>query len=182
MPRHGNNTKAGQRGRSGDANAIAIEGLLSAAEAAKTDAEKKGEPYTPDPLLTVSRILGWPNNDRFLIMSPKGVLINVRCVDRTIAYVVSRACKACKQTQAGSEIWPMVAVSLPERPGQTGEILALVLEGRNPGEPKEVAMFKKLLFPVYLGAAAAAEDGLEGGFCFADDLDSEDEEVNIDAI
>jgi hypothetical protein len=164
--------KAGQRGRAEENNDKAIEGLLAASVAAKKDAEKKGETFIPDPLLAVVRITAWPSTEWFTVVPPNGQAIQVRGLDKGITHMVSQICKQCKQTQAGSDTWPMVVVSLPERSAasQTGEILAFL-------DADEVSQFAELGFKV---AGGKAEDDMfdrsdaAGGGC--------EEEIDISTI
>ena len=172
MTKNKGNIKAGQRGRAEEKNETAIKDLLAATEAAKKGAEKRGEPFIPDPLLAIVRITAWPSSEWFTIMPPNGRAIQARGLDKGIAHQVSQICKQCKQTQAGSDSWPMVMVSLPERSArsQTGEIIAIV-------SPDQVSQFANLGFKVTGGKA---EDEL---FESSDALgDGDDDEIDISAI
>lgn len=148
------NIKAGQRGRAEENNDKAIRELLADAEAAKNEWLKKPEewrkanPFIPDPLLAVVRITAWPSTEWFTIVSPSGQTVQVRGLDKGVSHTVSQLCKQCKQTQAGSDTWPMVIVSLPEphASSQTGEILALL-------DPDEVSQFADFGFKVTGGTA-----------------------------
>jgi hypothetical protein len=174
------NVKAGQRGRADEKNGEAIWGLLRAAEAERTVADRTGRLYTPDPLLTVTRITGRPSNEWFSIIAPSGRVMQVQGLDKGIAHIVSQMCKQCKQTQAGSESWPVVIVSLPEPNSskKTGEILAVL-------DAEAISQFAELGFSLRgIGVdSSEAAGGGAGGFVFTDDLGpSSGEEVNIDAI
>jgi len=155
MPRNKGNIKAGQRGRADENNERAIRKLLADADAAKKEWDKKSpewrraNPFIPDPLLAVARITAWPSTEWFTVVTPSGRSIQVRGLDKAVAHIVAQLCKQCKQTQAGSDSWPSVVVSLPEphATSQTGEILALL-------EPSEIAQFADLGFKVTGGAAA----------------------------
>ena len=73
-----------------------------------------------------------------------------------------------------ASVWPMVIVSLPERPTETIEILAIL-------DPESVSLFVKLGFKV--NAHKAGGDGsAEGGFVFEEDIDDADFQRTIDEI
>ncbi len=146
--------KAGQRGRADDSNKKAIEELLADAEAAKKEWDAKSpewreaNPFIPDPLLAVVRIAAWPSTEWFTIVLPDGRTMQVRPLDKGVGHIVTQKCKECKQTQAGSDTWPMVIVSLPEPSAsrQTGEILALL-------DSDEVSQFAEFGFKVIGGSS-----------------------------
>lgn len=144
--------KSGQRERSEENNRKAIKKLMDAAEAAKSDT-----------LLEIRRVTAWPSSDWFTVVPSHGRPTQVRGLDMGIAHLVSQKCKQCKQTQAGSDTWPMVMVSLPDpsTTSKTGEIIALL-------EPEDISQFAKMGFKVPGGSTE--EDIFEH------------EEVNIDDI
>lgn len=152
------NIKAGQRGRADENNDRAIGKLLADAEAAKKVWDKKSpewreaNPFIFDQLLAVARITAWPATESFTIVTPSGRTIQTRGLDKAIAHIVAQACKECKQTQAGSDVWPSVVVSLPEphASSQVGEIIALL-------DPDQVPQFAKLGFEVTGGQATEAD-------------------------
>jgi len=148
------NIKAGQRGRAEENNDKAIRELLADAEAAKKEWEakppewRKANPFISDPLLAVVRITAWPSTEWFSIVLPDGRSMRVRGLDKSVSHIVSQQCKESKQTQAGSDTWPMVIVSLPEPSAsrQTGEILALL-------DSDEVSQFAEFGFKVTGGSS-----------------------------
>jgi hypothetical protein len=149
MPKNKGNIKAGQRGRADENNEKAIGKLLADGDAAKKEWAAKPEewrkanPFIPEPLVQVTRVIASPSNDWFTIVSPSGRAIQVRGLDKGVAHTVAQLCKQCKQTQAGSDTWPMVIVSLPEPSAsrQTGEILAVL-------DSDQVSQFADLGFKV----------------------------------
>uniref|UniRef100_A0A6C0F707 Uncharacterized protein n=1 Tax=viral metagenome TaxID=1070528 RepID=A0A6C0F707_9ZZZZ len=167
MPRNKGNIKAGQRGRAVDKNKEAIGELLKVAEAAKKEWDAKppewrsANPFIPDPLLAVVRIIAWPSTEWYTVKLPSGQLTQVRGLDKGVSHQVAQLCKQCKQAQEDSETWPTVIVSLPEQHAsrKTGEILAVL-------DPDDVSQFAALNFKV------PTSDSDDGGYVFAPHTDN----------
>jgi len=171
MPKYSkSHIKAGQRHRSSETNNNTIEKLLTEATSLKNYAALNKETYIPDPLLAVVRISAWPSIEWYTVVLPNGTPIQAKGIDKSIAYIVSQICKQCTQTQAESNTWPVVIVSLPEprAKSQTGEILAVL-------DDTAITKFAELGFKLPLSSSQN-----DAGFVFSSEPEVAD--VNLDTL
>jgi len=171
---------AGKKSRCLEENEEAIGRLLAHAKAKLRESDQKDQPYVPDPLLAIVRILRVEANEWFAA-SIHGREMRLKGLDMGITHIVSQLCKRCRQASACSKTWPIVIVSLPEPTAskQTGEILAVLSVY---DDPKEVQTLLSQFKSVGHTLCGSDRDDAEGDDGFVFGSDSEEEEVDIDAI